>query len=75
MALSKETVEYVAGLARIKLQPNELDVEHISPTSHILPIKNVLREDEPRESLPTYKTLENAPAREGDFFSVPKIIE
>lgn len=53
----------------------KIDIENIAPTSHILPINNVLREDELRESLPCEKALMNAPAREGNFFVVPKIIE
>ncbi len=53
----------------------KLDVQNISPTSHILPINNVLRDDALRESLPSEKVLENAPLKQGQFFSVPKIIE
>lgn len=95
MAISKETVDYVTHLARIKLQPNELEklsnqlqdildfidklkkinIEKILPTSHILPINNVLREDEPVASLASEKILLNAPAKEGNFFVVPKVIE
>ena len=95
MAITKETVKYVANLARIELKPQELekmsgqlkdilgfidklgkvDIKNISPTSHILPINNVLRNDQPQESLSADKALENAPHREGNFFVVPKIIE
>jgi aspartyl-tRNA(Asn)/glutamyl-tRNA(Gln) amidotransferase subunit C len=52
-----------------------VNVEHISPTSHILPVQNVLRDDVPGQSLPIDKVLMNAPQPEGDFFGVPKIIE
>jgi len=95
MAISKETVEYVAHLARIDLQPKELeklsrqlqdilnfidtlkklDIKDIAPTSHILPLSNVLREDAPKESLPSAKALSNAPSPQGNFFGVPKVIE
>lgn len=95
MAITRETVEYVAHLARIELKSKELEklsqqlqdilgfidklksinIENIAPTSHILPINNVLRQDCPKESLPCEKALENAPAREGNFFVVPKVIE
>jgi len=54
---------------------SKLDVKDIQPTSHILQLKNVLREDVPRTSLPVEKVLANAPQRQGDFFSVPKVIE
>ena len=52
-----------------------LDTSGIAPTSHILPIQNILRADEPAKSLNTAKALENAPEKCGDFFIVPKIIE
>lgn len=53
----------------------ELDITNINPTSHILPINNVLREDSPVESLPVDNALLNAPSRKGNFFGVPKVIE
>lgn len=53
----------------------ELDTKDVQPTSHILPINNVLRNDEPRQSLTSEKALENAPSKEGNFFTVPKVIE
>ena len=52
-----------------------LDIKNIKPTSHILPVHNVLREDTPRPSLPVDKVLLNAPQKEGNFFGVPKVIE
>ncbi len=51
------------------------DISDTRPTSHILPISNVLREDTPRRSLPIDKTLRNAPVKDGNFFVVPKVIE
>ncbi len=54
---------------------NRIDTAKINPTSHILPVSNVLREDEFRASLSASKALENAPKRQGDFFAVPKVIE
>ena len=95
MAIDKKTVEYVAHLARIELQPIELEklslqlhdilgfidklsclnTEQVKPANHILPISNVLREDEPHICLTPEKALENAPSKKGNFFSVPKIIE
>jgi len=95
MSIDKDTIKHVAHLARIELQPNELDklsvqlhdilgfidklssldVAQVIPTSHILPISNVLREDKPHISLTSEKALENAPRKKGNFFSVPKILE
>jgi aspartyl-tRNA(Asn)/glutamyl-tRNA(Gln) amidotransferase subunit C len=53
----------------------KLDVKDISPTSHILPINNVLRDDTLKESLSCDKALQNAPLKQEKFFGVPKIIE
>lgn len=53
----------------------DVDINNISPTSHILPINNVLRQDEPAASLSAEKVLENAPAKRDKFFVVPKVIE
>ena len=52
-----------------------LDIKNVNPTSHILPIHNVLREDTPGASLPSDKALINTPCRKGNFFVVPKVIE
>jgi aspartyl-tRNA(Asn)/glutamyl-tRNA(Gln) amidotransferase subunit C len=54
---------------------NELDTADVEPLAHCLPIRNVLRADEVRQSLGTEKTLANAPQRDGSFFKVPKILE
>ena len=52
-----------------------LDTEGVPPTSHAVPMVNVMREDEPRPCLPSQEMLANAPDRSGDFFRVPRIIE
>ncbi|MDP8216574.1 MAG: Asp-tRNA(Asn)/Glu-tRNA(Gln) amidotransferase subunit GatC [Candidatus Kaelpia imicola] len=51
----------------------ELDVKNIEPTFHVLELKNVLRKDIERPSLPVEEVLQNAPDREGNSFSVPKV--
>jgi aspartyl-tRNA(Asn)/glutamyl-tRNA(Gln) amidotransferase subunit C len=95
MAISKEVVDYVAHLARIELEPQELeklsgqlndilkfidklaalDTQNIPPASHILPLSNILREDNLRASLKIEQVTENAPQKSGNFFVVPKVIE
>ncbi|HMB32393.1 MAG TPA: Asp-tRNA(Asn)/Glu-tRNA(Gln) amidotransferase subunit GatC [Methylomirabilota bacterium] len=52
-----------------------LDTADVPPTSHAVPMTNVMREDEPRPSLSQEEMLANAPERIGEFFRVPKIIE
>jgi len=95
MAITKQSIEYVAHLSRIDLSPEELekfsgqlaqivafidklkqlDVEHVSPTSHILPIQNVLRQDVPGQSLPVAQVLADAPKQQDNLFAVPKILD
>lgn len=54
---------------------NELDTSGIEPTAHVLPLKNVFREDVARPSLPREKALQNAPEKNDRFYRVPKIID
>jgi aspartyl-tRNA(Asn)/glutamyl-tRNA(Gln) amidotransferase subunit C len=54
---------------------NELDTKDIEPTSHVLSLNNVMREDTPAPSLPREEALMNAPSSTDKFYRVPKIIE
>lgn len=54
---------------------SRLNTDKVQPTSHILPVNNVLREDEPKGSLTAEKALLNAPQKEGTFFAVPKVVD
>jgi len=53
----------------------KLNTNDVLPLSHILPLKNVFRQDQVKMSLNTNDVLKNAPEKEGDFFKVPKVIE
>jgi aspartyl-tRNA(Asn)/glutamyl-tRNA(Gln) amidotransferase subunit C len=53
----------------------ELDVTGVEPTSHAIPVLNVMRLDEMRPGLPAAEMLANAPDRHDDFFRVPRILE
>lgn len=54
---------------------NELNTENVEPTSHAVPLKNVLRKDELSRSMDTENVLANAPDKYKEYFKVPKIIE
>jgi len=54
---------------------NELDTENVEPTSHPMPLANVMREDESRPSWPIEKVLANAPEEEDGQFKVPAVLE
>jgi aspartyl-tRNA(Asn)/glutamyl-tRNA(Gln) amidotransferase subunit C len=50
-----------------------LDLSHLPPTAHPLPVENVLRPDEPRPSLDRAEVLAAAPSVEDHRFRVPRI--
>ena len=52
-----------------------LDTDGVEPTSHAVPLVNVMRDDEPAPSLPPSEMLANAPDPVGGLFRVPRIIE
>ncbi|MFH1239192.1 MAG: Asp-tRNA(Asn)/Glu-tRNA(Gln) amidotransferase subunit GatC [bacterium] len=60
-------LEYVSKL-------NQLNTENIEPTSHVLPLENVFREDEVKPSLKPEEILANAPEQEDGYFKVKKVI-
>src|ERR1700722_7369076 len=91
--LSRDDFVHVAGLARLNLSDEEvdlftaqlrtvlehaadvaaLDLAHLPPTAHPLPIENALRSDEPRPSLDRGEVLAVAPSVEDNRFRVPRI--
>lgn len=52
-----------------------LDLDDVAPTSHALPVENVMRSDLKKPSLPQDVALANAPDVEDGRFKVPRIIE
>lgn len=54
---------------------NELDTENIEPTTHVLHVSNVMREDETKESLSIEQVMRNAPDEEDGQFKVPAVME
>ncbi len=54
---------------------NALDTSGVEPTTTVIPMGSVMREDAVRPSLDREEVLANAPDREDVFFRVPRIIE
>ncbi len=52
-----------------------LDTTAIEPTATVLPLRTVLRADEPWESLPPDELLASAPRAEAQMFSVPPVLD
>jgi aspartyl-tRNA(Asn)/glutamyl-tRNA(Gln) amidotransferase subunit C len=61
-------LEYVAKLEK-------LDVQNIQPTSHVLPVKNVYREDAIKPSLKQAEAMKFAIEHHEGSYKVPKVIE
>ena len=49
----------------------ELDLEDVEPTSHVIQLENVLRQDKPRPSWPRERILAEAPDATADGYRVP----
>jgi len=54
---------------------DQVDATGVPATTHVLPLANVMREDEVRPSYPVEAMLANAPDLEGESFRVPRILE
>lgn len=52
-----------------------LDTTDVEPTSHVVEMAEAYREDVVTNPPAPEELRANAPARDGDFFKVPKIIE
>ncbi|MGB9681496.1 MAG: Asp-tRNA(Asn)/Glu-tRNA(Gln) amidotransferase subunit GatC [bacterium] len=62
-----DVLDYAAKL-------NEIDTTNVSPMYHVLPVTNVLREDEPKQNFSQEDALKNAPIQENGFFVIPPIL-
>jgi aspartyl-tRNA(Asn)/glutamyl-tRNA(Gln) amidotransferase subunit C len=51
-----------------------VEVEGVEPMAHPLPLVNRLDADEPGPTMPVEDFLRNAPATEGRFLAVPKVL-
>ena len=75
LRLTDEEVERMSGELSAILEHveriNELDLDGVEPTSHVVDVENVLRPDEPRPSWPRERILAPAPDSSGEGFRVP----
>lgn len=61
-------LDHAAGLQK-------LNTDNVPPTSHAIPMKNVLREDKVKACDNVDDILANAPEAEDHMFKVPRILE
>ncbi|HYI42779.1 MAG TPA: Asp-tRNA(Asn)/Glu-tRNA(Gln) amidotransferase subunit GatC [Sphingomicrobium sp.] len=79
IAVRDEEVPHLAGelnaiLAFVE-ELSALDVSGVPPMTSVTPMKIPMREDKVTAGGEPEKVLANAPAREGDFYVVPKVVE
>ena len=65
--MARELTAVLDHIAKIE----ELDLEDVAPTTHVVEVTDGLRADEPRASLPRDLALSQAPAVSDEGFSVP----
>jgi aspartyl-tRNA(Asn)/glutamyl-tRNA(Gln) amidotransferase subunit C len=75
LELSEDEVERMSGelsgiLEHVE-RMNELELDGVEPTSHVVVLENVLRADEPRPSWPRERVLDEAPDSAEGAFRVP----
>jgi aspartyl-tRNA(Asn)/glutamyl-tRNA(Gln) amidotransferase subunit C len=71
----EKLTEQLSGILTYVETLNSVDTKGVEPTSHVLDIKNVMRDDVARPSLPQERALANAPEKAAGHYKVPKIIE
>ena len=54
---------------------NGLDTDGVEPTSHVAPVANAFREDEPEEFAHVEELRAQAPEMVEGYYKVPRIIE
>ncbi len=70
-----EFVEHFDKVLTYMEKLNQLNTDGVEPTAHAVAVPSPLREDRVTNQADTDALLQNAPARDADFFKVPKIIE
>ena len=79
IAVDDNEVEHLRGeinaiLAFVE-QLSEVDVEGVEPMTSVIPMKMKMRDDTVTEGDQAEAILQNAPARQDRFFTVPKVVE
>lgn len=72
---AEKFAEQLGKITDFAEQLNELDTTNVEPTSHVLPLVNVLREDVAKEGLPLEKVMLNVKEQEAGQIKVPSIME
>ncbi|MEZ4728081.1 MAG: Asp-tRNA(Asn)/Glu-tRNA(Gln) amidotransferase subunit GatC [Caldilineaceae bacterium] len=79
LALTEEEIaqytEQLSAILDYATRLQEVDTSNVPPTPYILPLTNVMREDEPAPCLTNEEALANAPDHDAGFFRVRAVFE
>lgn len=70
----EKLVVQLENIVEFAEQLNEVNVEDIKPTAHIIDKSNIFRKDEIHESFERAEMLRNAPSKDCGCISVPKVV-
>ena len=71
----EKTKEDLEKILNYMERMEELDTSYVEPMSHVLPLKNVFREDKVTNQADRESLLANAPGQKDFMFQVPKTVE
>lgn len=71
----QQFTEQLNAILKYASKLNELDTTNVEPTSHVLPLANVMREDETKPSWPLEQVMANAPDEQDGQFKVPAVLD
>ncbi|MDX1657722.1 MAG: Asp-tRNA(Asn)/Glu-tRNA(Gln) amidotransferase subunit GatC [Nitriliruptorales bacterium] len=78
LAIDEEQVEHLASelssILEYAEQVGEVAAAEVEPMTHPFPLENVLRPDDPRDTLDRDELLAQAPDADGNRFVVPRIV-
>ncbi len=79
VAVAEDEVEHlreeINAILTFVEQLAEVNVEDVEPMTSVIPMKMRKRSDVVTDGGIAEVVLKNAPAREGDYFAVPKVVE
>jgi len=79
LAITDEEVEHfteqLAKIVQFADKLNELDTTNVEPTTHVLPLENVLREDKSIAGLDREVMMKNVKDQEAGQVKVPAIMD
>ena len=79
LALTQEEKDFVKGffdkVSSEMASFAEIDTKDVEPMVYVMPLKNVLREDERKQPFSRESLLEGAPERSEDSWQVPRLVK